>query len=69
MATGEPAGCGYWRRAAAGEAYFAIPGPRLAEVESHLAVMVRANQELEKFHRSRVSDAGARDPRLSDSGS
>ena len=36
------------------EAYFAIPGAALATVEERLAVMVRANQELEKFHRSRL---------------
>jgi uncharacterized protein (DUF169 family) len=36
------------------EAYFAIPGPQLAEVEAKLAVIVRANDELEKFHRARA---------------
>jgi uncharacterized protein (DUF169 family) len=36
------------------EAYFAIPGPHLAAVEASLAVIVRANQELEKFHRARA---------------
>ncbi len=33
------------------EAYFAIPGPHLGAVEEKLAVIVRANRELEKFHR------------------
>ncbi len=37
------------------EAYFAIPGSHLDAVEDHLAVMVRANQELEKFHRGRAA--------------
>ena len=37
------------------EAYFAIPGPHLGAVEEKLAVIVRANQELEKFHRGRVT--------------
>ena len=36
------------------EAYFAIPGSALAAVEERLRVMVNANAELEKFHRSRV---------------
>ncbi|HEY7957951.1 MAG TPA: DUF169 domain-containing protein [Polyangia bacterium] len=36
------------------DAYFAIPGDRLATVEERLAVMVKANTELEKFHRSRL---------------
>jgi uncharacterized protein (DUF169 family) len=39
------------------EAYFAIPGARLAEVEARLAVIVRANRELEKFHRARLESA------------
>jgi uncharacterized protein (DUF169 family) len=39
------------------EAYFAIPGDRLADVERRLAVTVRANAELEKFHRSRLAEA------------
>src|SRR6185436_19018420 len=34
------------------EAYFAIPGPHLGAVEEKLAVIVRANQELETFHRA-----------------
>jgi hypothetical protein len=33
------------------EAYFAIPGAQLRAVEEHLAIIVRANEELEKFHR------------------
>lgn len=37
------------------EAYFAIPGPHLGAVEEKLAVIVRANQELEKFHRGRAT--------------
>ncbi len=37
------------------EAYFAIPGDHLAVVEEKLAVIVRANEELEKFHRARVA--------------
>jgi uncharacterized protein (DUF169 family) len=37
------------------EAYFAIPGPQLGAVEDNLAVIVRANQELEKFHRGRAA--------------
>jgi uncharacterized protein (DUF169 family) len=37
------------------EAYFAIPGLHLSVVEQKLAVIVRANQELEKFHRARAA--------------
>ena len=37
------------------EAYFAIPGALLAAVEETLAVILRANQELEKFHRERAA--------------
>jgi uncharacterized protein (DUF169 family) len=37
------------------EAYFAIPGPQLRAVEENLAVIVRANQELENFHRARAA--------------
>jgi uncharacterized protein (DUF169 family) len=37
------------------DAYFAIPGAQLETVLEHLAVIVRANQELEKFHRARAS--------------
>jgi uncharacterized protein (DUF169 family) len=39
------------------DAYFAIPGPQLGAVEEKLAVIVRANQELEKFHRARAAAA------------
>ena len=39
------------------EAYFAIPGPQLQALEEKLAVVVRANQELEKFHRERAATA------------
>ncbi len=41
------------------EAYFAIPGLHLGAVEDKLAVIVRANQELEKFHRARAAAAPA----------
>jgi uncharacterized protein (DUF169 family) len=37
------------------DAYFAIPGPRLRSVEEKLAMIVHANQELEKFHRGRAA--------------
>jgi uncharacterized protein (DUF169 family) len=37
------------------DAYFAIPGPQLQLVEESLAVIVRANEELEKFHRGRAA--------------
>ena len=37
------------------EAYFAIPGGQLAALEERLAVIVHANQELEKFHRARAA--------------
>ncbi len=40
--------------AADDEAYFAIPGPHLETVINSLATIVNANQELEKFHRSRA---------------
>ena len=36
------------------DAYFAIPGSKFTAVEDSLAVIVRANEELEKFHRSRA---------------
>jgi uncharacterized protein (DUF169 family) len=39
------------------EAYFAIPGPHLGAIEEKLSVIVRANQELEKFHRGRAAAA------------
>lgn len=37
-----------------GDAYFAIPGGHLQAVVDHLAVIVRANDELERFHRARA---------------
>jgi len=37
------------------DAYFAIPGADLRAIEDHLSVVVRANQELEKFHRARAA--------------
>lgn len=37
------------------DAYFAIPGGQLRAVEDQLAVIVHANQELEKFHRARAA--------------
>jgi uncharacterized protein (DUF169 family) len=37
------------------DAYFAIPGARLAAVEQKLSTIVHANQELEKFHRGRAA--------------
>lgn len=36
------------------DAYFAIPGAQLGAIETHLATIVHANQELEKFHRARA---------------
>jgi uncharacterized protein (DUF169 family) len=39
------------------EAYFAIPGPQLQAVEESLAIIVRANDELEKFHKARAGQA------------
>ena len=41
--------------AGANDAYYAIPGEHLAALEHSLAVIVRANQELEKFHRARAA--------------
>jgi uncharacterized protein (DUF169 family) len=37
------------------DAYYAIPGAQLAPLEASLAVIVRANEELEKFHRARAN--------------
>jgi uncharacterized protein (DUF169 family) len=37
------------------DAYFAIPGPQLQVVEDSLAVIVRANEALEQFHRARAA--------------
>jgi uncharacterized protein (DUF169 family) len=41
--------------AADSEGYFAIPGSKLKAVETALATIVRANIELEKFHRARAA--------------
>ena len=41
--------------AAETDAYYAIPGAHIAAVEDNLAVIVRANEELEKFHRARAA--------------
>ena len=41
--------------AADSEGYFAIPGAKLRTVENALATIVRANIELEKFHRARAA--------------
>ena len=40
------------------EGYFSVPGANLEALESRLATVVRANQELEKFHQQRLQ-AGA----------
>jgi uncharacterized protein (DUF169 family) len=37
------------------EAYVAIPGERLRAIEEQLAAIVKANRELEKFHRARAA--------------
>jgi len=39
------------------DAYVAIPGAKLASVEEKLAVIVRANEALERFHRARAAAA------------
>ena len=36
------------------EGYFAVPGAQLAALESRLGSVVRANRDLEKFHRQRL---------------
>jgi uncharacterized protein (DUF169 family) len=36
------------------EGYYAIPGAKVAEVASQLAVITEANRQLEKFHRARL---------------
>jgi len=41
------------------DAYFAIPGARLAELERSLEVILHANQELERFHRARAEAASS----------
>ena len=43
------------------EAYFAIPGQQLGAVGEKLAVIVRANQEMEKFHQGRADGVGWRE--------
>ena len=48
-----------YTRAGENDAYFAIPGDQLRTVEDSLAVIVRANEELEKFHRVRAMQAPA----------
>lgn len=40
------------------ELYFALPGSRLAAVAEKLAALVHANQELEKYHRAKLSRSG-----------
>jgi uncharacterized protein (DUF169 family) len=35
------------------ELYFAVPGSQLASIVEKLATIVRANRELEQFHRDR----------------
>ena len=42
-----------------GDAYFAIPGQHLGAMERSLAIIVRANEELQKFHQSRAAKAEA----------
>ena len=37
------------------DGYYAIPGEHLAAIEEQLAVVVRANAELEQFHRARAA--------------
>lgn len=48
-----------YTRATDGDAYFAIPGEHLTAIEGSLATIVRANHELEKFHRTRAAAAFA----------
>ncbi|HET7786462.1 MAG TPA: hypothetical protein VFL36_10845 [Myxococcales bacterium] len=38
-----------------GEGYVALPGQSLEAVTARLSTLVRANAELEKFHRARLS--------------
>jgi uncharacterized protein (DUF169 family) len=42
------------------ELYFALPGKEVAAVVEKLAVIVRANNELEKYHKGRQSALGGR---------
>ena len=37
------------------DGYYAIPGEHLGAIEEHLAIVVRANRELEQFHRARAA--------------
>ncbi len=37
------------------QAWFAIPGGKLVEVEAKLAIILNANRELEKFHKARAT--------------
>lgn len=46
------------------DAYFAIPGAQLRAIEDQLAVIVRANLELEKFHRARAAASPTAQPTL-----
>src|SRR5262245_47720490 len=41
--------------AAETDAYFAIPGERLAAVQERLSIIVRANDGMESFHRARAA--------------
>ena len=41
------------------EAYFAVPGPQLAALETSLATIVRANHALEQFHQARAESCVA----------
>ena len=41
------------------DAYFAVPGSSLKAVEDSLATIVRANEQLEEFHRARSASARA----------
>ena len=45
------------------DAYFAIPGPRLADVEQSLTTILHANEELEKFHRARAGTRATAAPK------
>lgn len=44
------------------DAYFAIPGAKLAELETSLATIVEANRQLEGFHRARAAGFGSAEP-------
>jgi uncharacterized protein (DUF169 family) len=49
------------------EAYVAIPGQHLNAIERSLATIVRANDALEQFHRSRATPPAASSPRWNES--